>query len=229
MHRLQQELFNDDLLVRRLQALGLCGVRRVESHDNQSVMVSTTSRGVLRVHRCFAYAPDSVLRAIVVFADPRTRLAKRRIAQRAILSFPVEAYAPQLPHARRRPGVRREDRSPVRRLAKLHRELNERFFDGALARIRFRVSRRMQRRLGDLSLDPVTDRALEIAISRAHIVRDGWREVEQTLLHEMIHQWQSEQGLVVDHGAIFRRKAREVGVAPRAMRDVGRTTVHTKD
>jgi hypothetical protein len=32
------------------------------------------------------------------------------------------------------------------------------------------------------------------------------------LLHEMVHQWQAENGLPVDHGAVFRRKAQEVGV-----------------
>ncbi len=103
--------------------------------------------------------------------------------------------------------------------------LNDRFFDGALRRISFRISWRMQRKLGELALDLKTDRPLEIAVSGSHIKRDGWREVEHTLLHEMIHQWQAENDLPVDHGAIFRGKAREVGIAPRAMRDVARATV----
>ena len=29
------------------------------------------------------------------------------------------------------------------------------------------------------------------------------------MLHEMVHQWQAETGLAVDHGRTFRRKARE--------------------
>jgi hypothetical protein len=37
----------------------------------------------------------------------------------------------------------------------------------------------------------------------------------------MIHQWQEESGLPVDHGPQFRRKAREVGAQPRAKRLVG--------
>ena len=226
MHQSQQELFNDDLLVRRLNILGLRGVRIVESHENQSVMVSLTARHVLRVHRAYAYAPDSVLRSIVVFADPRTRSPGRRSAQRVILAFPVDAYVrarrARCPR-RKRPSVPREGRPILERLAKLHRELNERFFDSALSPIRFRVSRRMRRRLGELALDIATDRPLEIAIGHLHIQRDGWREVGHTLLHEMIHQWQAESDLPVDHGATFRKKAREVGVAPRAMRDVGRS------
>jgi len=41
--------------------------------------------------------------------------------------------------------------------------------------------------------------------------------VEETLLHEMVHQWQAETGAKVDHGAGFRRKARDVGIVPRAV------------
>ena len=73
------------------------------------------------------------------------------------------------------------------------------------------------------------DRPVEIAISYRHVTRDGWHEAEQTLLHEMIHQWQAESGRPVDHGAMFRQKAREVGVTPRAMRDVGRSPKVYKD
>jgi hypothetical protein len=40
------------------------------------------------------------------------------------------------------------------------------------------------------------------------------------MLHEMVHQWQAETGLGVDHGPTFRRKARDVGVLPQAKRTV---------
>ena len=60
----------------------------------------------------------------------------------------------------------------------------------------------------------------EITMSRTHIDRHGWDEAAHTLLHEMVHQWQAEAGLPVDHGPTFRRKAREVGVEPRAHRQV---------
>ena len=43
----------------------------------------------------------------------------------------------------------------------------------------------------------------------------------ETLLHEMVHQWQYEEGLPVDHGARFRSKAREVGIEPAATRAPG--------
>jgi len=43
------------------------------------------------------------------------------------------------------------------------------------------------------------------------------------MLHEMVHQWQAETGLPVDHGPLFRAKAREVGVLPAARRKLGAT------
>jgi hypothetical protein len=36
----------------------------------------------------------------------------------------------------------------------------------------------------------------------------------------MVHQWQAETGAPLDHGSAFREKAREVGIRPRAKRDV---------
>jgi hypothetical protein len=42
------------------------------------------------------------------------------------------------------------------------------------------------------------------------------------MLHEMVHQWQAESGLRIDHGRTFRQKAREVGVMPAAKRVVTR-------
>jgi hypothetical protein len=44
--------------------------------------------------------------------------------------------------------------------------------------------------------------------------------VAHTVLHEMVHQWQAETGQEADHGPGFRRKAREVGIAPVASRDL---------
>jgi hypothetical protein len=57
-------------------------------------------------------------------------------------------------------------------------------------------------------------------MSRTHISRHGWREAMHTLLHEMVHQWQHETGQPVDHGTAFRQKARDVGIAPAARRNV---------
>ncbi|MBK9979243.1 MAG: hypothetical protein IPP20_15230 [Gemmatimonadetes bacterium] len=43
-------------------------------------------------------------------------------------------------------------------------------------------------------------------------------EAFDTLLHEMVHQWQEENGHPIDHGPLFRQKAHEVGTTPRAKR-----------
>ncbi len=83
-----------------------------------------------------------------------------------------------------------------------------------------RVSRRMKSRLGHYTWRGQARHRAEIVISRRHIRRDGWDEAIHTLLHEMVHQWQDERGLKVDHGREFRRKARAVGITPLARRDV---------
>jgi hypothetical protein len=36
----------------------------------------------------------------------------------------------------------------------------------------------------------------------------------------MVHQWQDERGLTIDHRTAFRTKAREIGISPFARRTV---------
>jgi hypothetical protein len=50
--------------------------------------------------------------------------------------------------------------------------------------------------------------------------RHRWEEVVHTLVHEMVHQWQDETGLPIDHGPRFRAKARDVGIDAAAKRAV---------
>lgn len=78
----------------------------------------------------------------------------------------------------------------------------------------------MKSRLGHYTHGDPSGEGAEIAISRRHIRRHGWREAIDTLVHEMVHQWQDESGLVVDHGRGFRARAKAVGISPRARRDV---------
>lgn len=204
------------LLARRLAGLGVRGVREVVVHANRSVMLRHGTDGVLRIHRGYAYAPDAVLAAVVAFVRPRSRRSERRSARRALLDFPVHNFVPAAPVQRPRPAPRPGDARTLERLRLMHRRLNDTHFDGVLGAIRFRLSGRMRTRLGEVRLDPTTNAAVEIAISRRHIARDGWEAVEHTLLHELVHQWQAERGLPVDHGPGFRRKARAVGITPRA-------------
>lgn len=214
----------EEIVVRRLALLGWRHPRRIRVHANRRVMVSLNADGVLRLHRGYAYAPDRVLRAILRFLSPRLPQAIRRLAEREFLGFPVEQYAPPDSTLRGRERPRPGDVMLLYRLSRLHQELNDRHFDGQLEIVPIRLSGRMRTRLGELSVDMRSGRAIEIAISRLHIEQHPWEEVAHTMLHEMVHQWQAETGRPVDHGRTFREKAAEVGVLPKARRRV-RTAV----
>jgi hypothetical protein len=101
-----------------------------------------------------------------------------------------------------------------------HAELNAQLFGGTLRPMQIEVSRRLRSRLGYYRVESPRHSAL-IVISRRHLRRHGWAEAFETLLHEMVHQWQDESRLPVDHGPQFRAKARAVGAVPRARRPVG--------
>lgn len=201
----------------RLQRLGLGGQYRVRLTTNRTVVVSY-SVGELRIHDSFLGADEEVWKAIIIFVHARNR-ALRLEARRTILEFPV----PRSHDPPRRKG-RPERTNPVdgpfiRQLSHWHAAYNNERFGGALREIPIRISRRMKSRLGHYS--PASEGCMpEIVLSRRHIRRDGWEEALHTLLHEMVHQWQDEQGLVVDHGTSFRAKARAVGITPLACRAV---------
>lgn len=198
----------------RLRAHGLTGIERCRLTRNRTVMVSY--RGAdLRVHEAFVSAPPEVLRAIVTFVTGRG--AARRAAQRALMAHPVE----RTPPVRREVASHPADARFVAELRVRHEALNQRHFGGALGAVDLRVSRRMTSRLGHYRVPASPGERGEIVISRRHIRRHPWREVLETLLHEMVHQWQQERGLAVDHGPAFRRKAREVGIVPAAKRPDG--------
>ena len=208
---------NAEELKARLQRLGLGSRYRVRLTSNRTVVVSYSS-GELRIHNSFLGANEEVWRAIIIFVHGRNRAARNE-ARRTILEFPVPRAA-EPPHQRR--AVERThsgDIPIVRELTRWHRAYNEERFGGALRAVAIRLSRRMKSRLGHYS--PAADgREPEIVLSRRHIRRDGWEEALHTLLHEMVHQWQDEQGIAVDHGSAFRAKARAVGITPLACRAV---------
>jgi SprT-like family len=206
----------------RLRLLGLREVDRILTHANRTVMVSLSARRVLRLHQGYAFASDRVLRAIVRFLNSRLPRSVRRAAEREFLAFPVEQYVPPALRAPRVERPRPGDLLLLHRLRQAHDRLNARHFGGCLTELPIRLSSRMRTRLGEVSVDLRTGQALEIALSRRHLARHPWHEVEHTLLHEMVHQWQAETGLRVDHGPTFRRKATEVGVLPQAKRSVSR-------
>ena len=206
-------------LLASLRLFGLTRVERISLHRNRTVMVSLTPRGVLRLHEGYSFAPDKVLEAIARFLRRGTRRADRIRFKQTLLAFPVEQYAPTARAlVRRAEQARPGDETILARLADLHAALNRQYFEGRLAAILIRLSSRMRSRLGELRMERGTGAAIEIALSRRHLRRDGWLAVRDTLLHEMIHQWQAESSLPVDHGRRFRDKAKAVGVEPRAVR-----------
>jgi SprT-like family protein len=202
------------LLLETLRRLGLRNTVACRLTRNRRVMVSHRG-GILRVHESFATAPDEVLRAIATFVNRRG--AARRDARRVILLYPIEPAEAETGGRRRRPGTHADDMLLAERLTRAHEGLNHEHFGGGLRPLQVRVSRAMRSRLGHYLPAKVTGTG-EIVISRRHIRRNGWKAAVETLLHEMVHQWQDEMGLSVDHGGEFRRKAREVGIAPSARR-----------
>jgi hypothetical protein len=210
-------------LERRLRALGLRGVTSVRATDNRAVMVSLSKQRVLSIHRGYAHAPDRVLRAVVRFVARATPRALRRAAQHEILSFRAEAHAAGPPRRPRAPDQAQPGDLPhTERLAAHFRAANAAHFGGLLPELPIRLSGRMRSRLGQLCLSRETGQPFEITVSRRHVERHGWQDVADTLLHEMVHLWQHENGHAVDHGRQFRAKAREVGVVPAARRAVRR-------
>lgn len=201
-------------LLGRLAALGLQHVRRVVLTRNRSILVSVKGFE-LRVHEGFVDAPTEMHVQIVRFVMAR-RKWERQAARDAIVASPLPRHtkpprAPERTHP--------DDEPLAERLAEWHTRLNGERFGATLTPVPIRVSRRMQRRLGHYA-PGVDGGGAEIAISARHLRRDGFAAALETLLHEMVHQWQHESGLALDHGAEFRRKCREVGAVPSAKRAV---------
>lgn len=196
----------------RLRALGLGHIRSLVLTRNRSVVVSV--RGFeLRVHEGFVDAPADMHAQIVRFVTAR-RKWERKAARDAIVAYPLPAPVKPVRASER---THPDDEPLVERLAEWHTRFNGERFGASLGTVPIRVSRRMQRRLGHYA--PGADGSgPEIAISARHLRRDGFASALETLLHEMVHQWQHESGLPLDHGAGFRRKCREVGAAPSAKR-----------
>jgi hypothetical protein len=202
----------------RLVAAGLEPEWKVAVTDNRTTMVSFRGQS-LRVHRAYVDAPDHVIRAIVRFVTSRRRYVRRE-ASRVIVEYAPRHRAADVSPLKHRDRTHPDDERLVRRLYDAHQAYNRELFGGALRDIPIRVSRRMRRKLGHYS--PATNGLPpEIAIGRQHIRKESWEDVLHTLLHEMVHQWQDEQGFPLAHDARFREMAKAVGADPRAVRKEG--------
>ena len=183
-------------------------------------MVSIGTRRVLRIHAGYAYASGPV-------CCGRSSASSTRGSRAPSAVRPNESCSPFRWRSTRRAARRGSGRSApgpgdLLLVAPAQSGLSTgstgEHFGGTLSAVPIRLSGRMRTRLGELSVDIRTGQPIEIAISRRHIARHRWSEVEHTLLHEMVHQWQAETGLPVDHGPLFREKARQVGVVAGAKR-----------
>ena len=87
-------------------------------------------------------------------------------------------------------------------MVELFNECNKEFFNNELPTIPLRLTGG-RRTMGSLSLDGITGQALSIQMSRRYFAtRDEFKE---TMIHEMIHLYQSLVYHKVDHGMSFRR------------------------
>jgi hypothetical protein len=195
-----------------LRARGLKSITSITLTKNARVMVSFRG-SEMRVHRGYLDAPPEVLDAIVRLVEGRTKALRREAGKFVVANAPAGLRDEPLRRERTHP----DDEAWSARLANEHRRLNAERFSGSLQPIIVRVSRRMKSRLGHYS-PAIGAMPAEIAISRRHIRRHGWDDAIETLVHEMVHQWQAETGEPLDHGPGFRRKATEVGIRPRAKR-----------
>ena len=164
--------------------------------------------------------------------DPRQLDLPLVGALRTVLPVATPPSLPAPPHRiaprprRRRTAAELDAAAAVKFVAR-HAQLNAERFAGELHAITIEVSPRLRSRLGYYRVATPQHPGL-IVISRRHLRRHGWDEAFDTLLHEMVHQWQDQTGKPVDHGRLFRAKARAVGALPRARRPVGAPSADRK-
>lgn len=183
--------------------------RRRRVHSRTAALLRTL-RDSLRLERLRQlWTQCDLFDTSVVAEAPRAEIARPAPPRPDIVSL-----------RRKKRPVSASEADVIGKLQIAHEEYNATLFDGELTRIRMRISRRMKNRLGHYMVAGGGQPA-EIAISLRHIERDPWDDILHTLVHEMVHQWQDQNGMPLDHGQTFRTKAREVGISARATRPAG--------
>ncbi len=181
--------------------------RRRRVHSGATALLRTL-RDALRLGRLRQLWLQCELFDVGAMHVPRTEIARPAPPRPEIAS----------PRQKRRTSRERaDDAGIIARLQSAHADYNATLFQGELTPIRMRISRRMKNRLGHYMVAGAVQPA-EIAVSLRHVQRDPWDDVLHTLVHEMVHQWQDQHGIALDHGQTFRSKAREVGICARATR-----------
>lgn len=91
----------------------------------------------------------------------------------------------------------------------LFAELNNFHFNGEVPVCRIRYNARFSNSAGRITY---STRPLLIELSPKHF-RDSPQSLRETLLHEMIHAWLYDRSGDTGHGAAFKKKMRECGMA----------------
>ena len=184
--------------------------RRRRVHSRTAALLRTLS-GRLKLERLRQLWMQCELFGATVVEEPRTEIAR---------PAPPRPDVVRIHRKRRSSRSRADDAAMISALQIEHAGYNAALFDAKLGRVKIRLSRRMKNRLGHYMVAGGGQPA-EIAMSLRHIERDSWDDVLHTLVHEMVHQWQDENGMALDHGQAFREKAIEVGISARATRPAG--------
>lgn len=102
----------------------------------------------------------------------------------------------------------RQRRDAHERLTALFWELNSTCFGGILPPVPLELSGRLKTSGGQYFKKP--SRMIRISLRYFH-ADDPWREIRDTLGHEMVHYWLDFLGLPCGHTAAFRRKLAQHG------------------
>ena len=184
--------------------------RRRRVHSRTAALLRTL-RGRLKLERLRQLWMQCELFSAAVVEEPRMEIAR---------PAPPRPDVVRIHRKRRSSRSRADDAAMISALQVEHAGYNAALFGAKLGRVKIRLSRRMKNRLGHYMVAGGGQPA-EIAMSLRHIERDSWDDVLHTLVHEMVHQWQDENGMALDHGQAFREKAIEVGISARATRPAG--------
>ena len=116
----------------------------------------------------------------------------------------------------------RRRREVIGRLHATFQEVNERHFAGLLPTLpiylgRLGTGRAKVRELAHLWVDDDTGAPRYLKFDEEIALTSDWSDLRETLVHEMVHLWQSVQGWKVDHGPEFKRMAKRLGISERAI------------
>ena len=104
------------------------------------------------------------------------------------------------------------DAALVRDLGRLFAAMNRRHFKGALPVAPIRLTGRFRRKLAELRQVDGEAGIVWLVFSRHHVATATAERIRDTMGHEMVHLYQQHNGQPVRHDAMFKAKAREMGI-----------------